>query len=87
MNTTKPLKPNTLPAGQHPGLGKLKTQPNVYRAKLRAETAKKRPEHSDYVGTLFLDGGRRANVRLWVHGDASLGLRLEFVKPQQETKP
>jgi hypothetical protein len=52
----------------------------VFRCKLRPESGKKKPEHSDYVGTLFLDGGKKASVRLWVHADSSLGLRIEKLK-------
>jgi hypothetical protein len=82
MNTTatKPLKPTLLPPGQPPGFGKLKSQPGVFRCKLRPDSAKKRPEHSDYIGTLFLDEGRRTSARVWVHADSSLGLRLEILK-------
>jgi hypothetical protein len=55
-NTTKPLKP-TLLRGAHPGFGRLKSQPGVFRAKLRPETTKRRPD--DYRGTIFLDGDQR----------------------------
>ena len=34
------------------------------------------PRHSDYAGTLLMANGERAMVRLWVHADGSLGLRV-----------
>ena len=70
------VKPNTLPLGNHPGFSKLKSQPGVFRCKLRPDTNKRDPRHSDYAGTLLMANGERAMVRLWVHADGSLGLRV-----------
>jgi hypothetical protein len=78
MNTTT-SKPNTLPASNHPGFAKLKSQPSVFRCKLWPETNKKKPEHSDYHGLLQLSNGAKASILLWVHADGSLGLRLELI--------
>ena len=79
-NTERPsaeeTKPTLLPAGQHPGLGKLVSKPGIYRTKLRADVAKEKPEHADYKGLLQFEGGRKASVLLWCHADGSLGLRL-----------
>ena len=72
------MKPTTLPCGPHPGFGKLVSKPNVFRCRLRPELNKKKLEHADYAGTLQLDNGQKALVRLWVHADSSLGLRLEL---------
>jgi hypothetical protein len=80
MKTINLVKPNLLPAGSHPGFGKLKSQKDVFRCKLRPETNKKRPEFADYCGVLQLNGGKKALCRVWVHQDASLGLRLEMLK-------
>ena len=77
------LKPNSLPSGNHPGFAKLKSQPGVFRCKLRPETKKAKPEHSDYLGTLLMGNGGRAEVRLWVHTDGSLGLRVALA-PRKE---
>jgi hypothetical protein len=77
------LKPNALPPGSHPAFARLKSQPGVFRCKLRPETNKARPEHSDYSGTLLMAKGERANVRLWVHADGSLGLRVALA-PRKE---
>ena len=71
-----PVKPTTLPPGNHSGFSKLNSQPGVFRCKLRPDTNKRAPEHSDYSGTLLLANGERAMVRIWVHADGSLGLRL-----------
>ena len=70
------LKPNVLPPGNHPGFARLKSQPGVFRCKLRPETKKAKPEHSDYSGTLLMANGESANVRVWVHGDGTLRLRV-----------
>jgi hypothetical protein len=75
------IKPTLLPPGPHPGFSRLKSQPGVFRTKLRPETNKAKPEHSDYAGVLQLDGGKKALCRVWVHGDQSLGLRVEMLKP------
>jgi hypothetical protein len=80
------LKPNTLPPGNHPGFARLKSQVNVFRCKLRPETSKARPEYSDYSGTLLMAKGERASVRLWVHADGSLGLRVALA-PRKEGEP
>jgi hypothetical protein len=82
MSTT--TKPNPLPLGIHPGFGKLKSQPNVFRCKLRPELNKAKPEHSDYSGLLQLDGGKKALCRLWVHADGTLGLRLELLNTKHK---
>jgi hypothetical protein len=66
--------------GPHPGFGKLKAKPGVFRCKLRPELNKKDPKHADYSGVLQLDGGKKALCRLWTHVDGSLGLRLEMLK-------
>ena len=73
------MKTNTLPPGVHPGFSKLKSQKNVFRAKLRSEAHKAKSEHADYRGMLFLDGGKKALLLLWVHQDGSLGLRVELL--------
>ena len=78
MTTT--IKPTLLPPGPHPGFRALKSQPGVYRCKLRAVASKAKPEFADYSGRLFLDGGQKASVLLWTHADGSLGLRLEMLK-------
>ena len=36
--------------------------------------------HADYSGLLQLDGGKKALCRAWIHGDSSIGLRLEMLK-------
>ena len=78
------MKPNTLPLGQHPGFSKLKSQKNVFRAKLRPQLNKAKSEHADYHGILQLDGGKKALVFLWVHQDGSLGLRVELLPTLSE---
>lgn len=79
-----PPRVSPLPPGCHPGFSKLKSQKNVFRAKLRPEPHKAKSEHADYRGTLFLDGGKKALALLWVHQDGSLGLRVELL-PAFET--
>jgi hypothetical protein len=74
-----------LPAGPHPGFGKLTSKPGIYRTKLRADAAKEKPEHADYKGLLQLEGGRKASVLLWCHADGSLGLRLEMIEKGKAT--
>jgi hypothetical protein len=74
------MKPTLLPPGPHPGFGKLKSQPGVYRCKLRAVASKAKPEFADYSGTLFLAGGQKASVLAWVHQDQTIGLRVEMLK-------
>ena len=76
----QPTKPITLPPGPHPGFGKLKSQPGVFRTKLWPVTQKKKAEHADYAGVLVLSAGAKAQVLLWSHSDGSLGLRLELIK-------
>jgi hypothetical protein len=78
-----PFKPNLLPPGDHPGFARLKSEPGVFRCKLRPETKKAKPEHSDYAGTLLLANGERAQVRVWVHADGTLGLRAALA-PRKE---
>jgi hypothetical protein len=80
-NASRPaFKPATpLPPGPHPGFSKLKSQSDVFRNKLRPAVSKRNPDHGDYEGVIFLDGGRKAGVRLWVHADGTLGLRLELL--------
>ena len=73
------LKPNLLSPDPHPGFSRLKSQPNVFRCRLRPELNKKDPNHSDYAGVLQLSGGEHAFVLLWVHADSSLGLRFEMM--------
>ena len=75
------MKATALAPGSHPGFARLKSQPNVFRAKLRQET-KAKPEHADYAG-VFNSTGRRTLVRLWVHADGSLGLRVELNPPEK----
>jgi hypothetical protein len=70
------LPANQLPAGSHPGFAKLKSQKNVFRGKLRFQSTKSNPAHADYVGSIFLDGGRKALAMIWVHQDGTLGLRI-----------
>ena len=65
-----------LPDGQHPGFGHLKPQPGVYRAILRRIKHKNCAAHADYVGVITL-GDCKVSLRLWVHADGSLGLRLQ----------
>jgi hypothetical protein len=77
------VKPAILPPGPHPGFSRLKSRPNVYRCKLRAELNKAKPEHADYSRILQLDGGKKAFVRLWTHVDGSLGLRVELNPPEK----
>jgi hypothetical protein len=72
-------KSNLLPPGPHSGFGKLKSQPGVFRCKLRPELNEAKPEHADYSGILQLDGGKKGRVFLWCHADGSLGLRLEML--------
>ena len=79
------LKPNVLPPGNHPGFARLKSQPGVFRCKLRPETKKAKPEHSDYSGTMLMANGERANVRVWVHGDGTLGLRVALALRREAT--
>lgn len=55
----------------------------MFRCKLRPETHKAKPEHSDYSGTLLMGNGERAMVRVWVHPDGSLGLRVAL-EPRKE---
>jgi hypothetical protein len=81
-----PIKTNRLAAGNHPGFARLKSQPGVFRCKLRPAANKAKPEHSDYLGTLLMGNGERANVRLWVHADGSLGLRVALA-PRKEGEP
>ena len=76
----KTASPTLLPAGPHPGLGKLKSQPGVFRCRLRPELHKAKPEFADYHGMVFLDGGKKASALVWIHEDGSLGLRLEMLK-------
>jgi hypothetical protein len=80
------LKPNVLPPGDHPGFSRLKSQPGVFRCKLRPAANKAKPEHSDYSGTLLMGNGERAEVRVWVHADGSLGLRVALA-PRKEGEP
>jgi hypothetical protein len=75
------MKPNLLKPGPHPGFENLKSQPGVYRTRLRAETAKRDPRHADYKGVLQLTGSK-ALVLVWVHSDGTLGLRLEKITPR-----
>ena len=79
------LKPKALPPGNHPGFAKLKSQAGVFRCKLRLETKKAKPEHSDYSGTLLMGKGERAFVRVWVHADGSLGLRVALAPRREAT--
>jgi hypothetical protein len=69
---------NRLPPGTHPGLGNLKSQPGVYRCRLRPERNKRDPKHADYRGILQLTGSK-AQVLIWVDTDGTLGLRLEKI--------
>ena len=56
----KNMKPNLLPVGPHPGFAKLKSQPGVFRCKLRPERKKRRNRNSaDYAGVLLLSAGAR----------------------------
>jgi hypothetical protein len=72
---------NRLPTGSHPGFSHLKSQPGVYRCRLRPELAKRDPRHADYKGILPLTGSK-ALILLWVHEDGTLGLRLEKITPK-----
>ena len=80
MKTEKTISSTLLPPGSHPGFRALKSQPGVFRCRLRPELNKAKSEFADYKGILQLDGGKKALCRLWVHQDASLGLRLEMLK-------
>ena len=80
-----PVKPNRLPPGDHPGFARLKSEPGVFRCKLRPETNKRDPKHSDYSGTLLMAGGERAQVRVWVHADGTLGLRVALAPRKEAT--
>ena len=64
MNTPT-TKPNLLPPGIHGGFAKLKSQPSVFRCKLRPVTSKRKATDCDYGGLLQLDGGTKASVMLW----------------------
>ena len=79
------IKPNTLPAGPHPGFSWLKSQPGVFRCKLWPATDKAKPEFADYRGTLQMSNGAKADVLLWVHADGTLGLRVAVTKPTPST--
>jgi hypothetical protein len=70
----------------HPGFARLKSEPGVFRCKLRPETNKRDAKHSDYSGTLLMAKGERASVRPWVHADGSLGLRVALA-PRKESEP
>jgi hypothetical protein len=74
------VKPTQLPPGNHPGFAKLKSEPGVFRCKLRLVTNKAKPEFADYQGTLCMDNGIRASAMVWIHADGSIGLRLEPLK-------
>ena len=67
----------TVPPGTHPGFDHLKSQPGVYRCRLRQELDKRDPRHADYRGILQLTGSK-ALVLIWVGADGTLGLRLEI---------
>ena len=82
MNTPT-IKPNLLPPGVHGGFSKLKSQPGVFRCKLRPVSSKPKAEYSDYHGLLQLNGGAKASVMLWVHADGSLGLRVELIAKEK----
>jgi hypothetical protein len=86
MNSDSAVKPNLLPPGLHPGFQNLKSQPGVYRCRLRPETNKRDPRHADYRGTLQLTGSK-ASVLIWVHSDNTLGLRLEKIVSRSDSKP
>jgi hypothetical protein len=77
---TPNTKPNLLPPGSASGFAKLKSQPGVFRCKLRPVTQKKKTDHADYAGVLVLSAGAKAQVLVWVHSEGSLGLRLELIK-------
>jgi hypothetical protein len=79
------MKATTLAPGPHPGFAQLKSKPNICRCKLRADTAKVRPEFADYKGIMQFEGGRKASVLLWCHADGSLGLRLEMIENRKAT--
>jgi hypothetical protein len=78
MSTTT-TKPTLLPAGNHPGFARHKSQTGCFPLQVGPETSKKRPEYADYREILQLSGGERAFVLLWVHADSSLRLRLEMM--------
>ena len=67
-----------LPAGHHPGFEHLKSQPGVYRCRLRPDLSKRDPKHADYKGILQLTASK-ASILIWVHEDGTLGLRLEKI--------
>jgi hypothetical protein len=72
-----------LAPGKHPGFGRLKSKPGIYRAKLWPQPNKARAEFADYRGTMPFEGGRKASVLLWCHADGSLGLRIELNPPEK----
>ena len=94
LSRTKPLggqvrrcgaQAECITAWESSRLARLKSQPGVFRCKLRPETKKAKPEHSDYSGTLLMANGERANVRVWVHGDGTLGLRVALALRREAT--
>ena len=80
-----PFKPNVLPPGDHPGFARLKSQPGVFRCKLRPETKKANPSTATTAARLLMAKGERANVRVWVHADGSLGLRVALAPRKEAT--
>lgn len=78
MNQTNP---HLLPPGPHAGFEKLKSQPGVYRCRLRPELRKRDPNHADYKGILELNNCK-ALILVWIHADGTLGLRLEKITPK-----
>jgi hypothetical protein len=64
--------------GTHLGFSQLKSQLGVYRCELWPVVHKPKPEHADYSGILHLTNSK-ARILVWVHGNGSLGLRLEKI--------
>jgi hypothetical protein len=50
-----------LGAGPHLGFQNLRSQPGVYRCRLRPELSKRDPCHADYKGVLLLTGFQGLN--------------------------
>lgn len=84
MTTITTTTPKTLsqPEVKHPGFGKLKSQPGVYRCRLKRVRKKKDPNHADFQGVLHLQNAA-CQIFVWIHDDDELGLRLEKLTPEQ----
>jgi hypothetical protein len=75
--------PRTLRPGTHPasGFNQAPKQEGVYRALLKPCKNKTSPDHSNYAGFIQL-ANCVAGIRLWLHDDGTLGLRVQKLKKQ-----